>query len=97
MKLRFNPYLILRSWLEKRKAIKDDKRIASLKARIEEWRNEEWKMTCLGDGTDENGNFFSFYKYEHKDGRTAIEWSDGTCSDADLKSFLNSRKLRRGN
>ena len=51
----------------------------------------------LNDGKDKNGNFFYWYEYQHKDGRTALEAGDGRCTDPDLEEFLNSKRIMHKN
>ncbi|WP_186492434.1 hypothetical protein [Synechococcus sp. BIOS-U3-1] len=81
--------------LKKRREAKKLERIKHVRQRIERYLNCEWKMIILGDGEDEDGNFYSFYEYQHRDGRKAIQFSDGSCTDPDLKEFLFQVSLDR--
>ena len=53
------------------------------------------EMTITGHGEDEDGNYFSFHEYQHKDGRKATQFGDGRCTDPDLKDFLFQDALER--
>jgi len=81
--------------LKKMREAKRLERLRLEKDLIERYRNREWKMTITGHGEDEDGNYFSFHEYQHKDGRKATQFGDGRCTDPDLKDFLFQDALER--
>lgn len=51
-------------------------------------RPSDWTLIRLSDGEDELGNYDYWHDYQHKDGRVATQFADGTCSDPGLAQFL---------
>ena len=81
--------------LQKRREAKKQERIKDEAERIKRFLNREWRMIKIGHGEHEDGSFFSFEEYQHKDGRTATRFNGSSCTDPDLKDFLFQEALER--